>query len=193
MENLARKQTLDNHYAQLKGKGAFIDDAIDEQVEIVYDELKAYIEGLTCCNKINNGILDREARFEHAMTNLKFLVWQKLHDKNTDTPTKPKEQAKIIFFTVDQYTTCFIEDEQGQAERSNPYRHIIEVQKKNGNYYGLSIHSYIKLLEADGYEWVVISNNGSSGNKVLRKSDGYVFKGKFKNLKVGDEYFDFTK
>ena len=83
MENLARKQTLDNHYPQLQGKSAFIDKAIDEQVEIVYDELKAYIEGLTCCNKINNGILDREARFEHAMTNLKFLVWQKFHDNLT--------------------------------------------------------------------------------------------------------------
>ena len=187
MENLARKQNLDNHYQQLKGMGAFIDKAIDEQVGVVYDELKSYIEGLVCCDKIHHNILDREARFEHAMTNLKFLVWQKLHDKNTDTP--PKKQAKIVFFAVDQYTTCFIEDEQGQAEPNNPYGHLIEIQKKNGYYLGLSIQSYIKLLEEDGYEWVVISNNGSFGNKVLCKSDGYVFKGKYKNLMVGDTYY----
>ena len=191
MENLARKQTLENHYQQLKGMGAFIDKAIDEQVGVVYDELKSYIEGLICCDKIHHNILDQEARFEHAMSNLKFLVWQKLHDKNVDTP--PKKQVKIILFADDQYTTCFIENEQGQAEPNNPYGHLIEEQKKKGDYYGLSIQSYIKLLEEDGYEWVVISNNGLYGNKVLRKSGGYVFKGKFKNLKVGDEYFDFTK
>jgi hypothetical protein len=63
--------------------GSSIDKSIDEQIEIVYDELKSYIEGLTCCNTIHHNILDREARFEHAMSNLKFLVWQKLHDKNT--------------------------------------------------------------------------------------------------------------
>lgn len=85
MENLARKATLDNHYAQLMGKGAFIEKAIDDQVCIVYDELKAYIESLTCSVKINNGILDREARFEHAMTNLKFLVWQKFQDNLSST------------------------------------------------------------------------------------------------------------
>ena len=82
MEKLARKETLENHYQQLQGKGAFIEREIDEQVEIVYDELKSYIEGLTCCNTIHHNILDREARFEHAMSNLKFLVWQKLRDKN---------------------------------------------------------------------------------------------------------------
>ena len=88
MENLARKQNLDNHYAQLKGMGAFIDKAIDEQVGVVYDELKSYIEGLICCDKIHHNILDREARFEHALVNLKFLVGQKMRDKNTDTPPK---------------------------------------------------------------------------------------------------------
>lgn len=81
MKNLARKQTLENHYAQLQGKGAFIERAIDEQVEIVYDELKSYIEGLICCDTIHHNILVRESRFEYAMSNLKFLVWQKLRDK----------------------------------------------------------------------------------------------------------------
>lgn len=81
MENLARKETFENHYQQLQGMGAFIEKAIDEQIAIVYDEFKSYIEGLTCCVKIHHNILDREARFEHAMSNLKFLVWQKLHDK----------------------------------------------------------------------------------------------------------------
>lgn len=80
MENLARKATLENHYLQLKGKGAFIERAIDEQVGIVYDELKSYIEGLVCNNTIHHNILDREARFEHALTNLKFLAWQKYND-----------------------------------------------------------------------------------------------------------------
>jgi hypothetical protein len=82
MESLAHKETLDNHYQQLKYMGAFIDKVIDKQVGVVYDELKSYIEGLTCCNTIHHNILDREARFEHAMSNLKFLVWQKLHDKH---------------------------------------------------------------------------------------------------------------
>ena len=83
MENLARKETFENHYQQLQGMGSFIEKAIDKQVGIVYDELKSYIEGLTCCDKIHYNILDREARFEHAMSNLKFLVWQKLHDKQS--------------------------------------------------------------------------------------------------------------
>ena len=83
MENLASKETFENHYQQLQGMGSFIEKAIDKQVGIVYDELKSYIEGLTCCDKIHHNILDREARFEHAMSNLKFLVWQKLHDKQS--------------------------------------------------------------------------------------------------------------
>ena len=176
MENLTRKETLENHYQQLKGMGAFIDKAIDEQVGVVYDELKSYVEGLVSCDKIHHNILDREARFEHAMSNLKFLVWQKLHDKNADTSTKPKKQAKIIFFAVDQSTICYIEDENGCAD--NPYEPT-----------NLSVAKYRKLLEKDGYEWVIISHNGSLGSEILGKSDGYVFKGKFKNLKVGDKYF----
>ena len=60
----------------------FIDRSIDEQVEIVYDELKSYIEGLICCDTIHHNILVRESRFEHAMSKLKFLVWKKLHDKH---------------------------------------------------------------------------------------------------------------
>ena len=188
MENLARKQTLENHYAQLQGMGAFIDRAIDEQVGIVYDELKSYIEGLVCCDKIHHNILDREARFEHAMSNLKFLVWQKLHDKNTDTP--PKKQATIVFYSSDQTTACYIEDENGQTQTTNnPYEHIIE-EKKKGDYYGLTTVDYKNLLEKDGYEWVVISHNGSLGSEVWSKSNGYVFKGKYKNLKVGDKYYD---
>jgi hypothetical protein len=189
MENLGRKVNLDNHYQQLKGMGAFIDKAIDEQVELVYDELKSYIEGLVCCDKIHHNILDREARFEHAMTNLKFLVWQKLHDKTTNTPTEKKKQAKIIFYNTDQTTTCYVEDEDGHATINNPYGHIEEERKKN-NYYGLSTTEYKKLLENDGYEWVIISHNGSYGSEVWSKSDGYVFKGKYKNLKVGDKYYN---
>jgi hypothetical protein len=188
MENLARKETLDNHYQQLKGMGAFIDRAIDEQVGVVYDELKSYIEGLVCCDKIHHNILDREARFEHAMTNLKFLVWQKLQDKTANTPSK--KQAKIIFYTTDQTTACFIEDEKGHITTNNPYEHIIEEKKKKGDYYGLSCEEYRKLLEKDGYEWVVISNNGFYGSKVWDKSYGYVFKGKYEELKVGDIYHD---
>jgi hypothetical protein len=172
----------------LKGKGASIDEDINKQVEAVYDELKSYIEGLICCDKIHHNILIREARFEHAMTTLKNLVWEKLRNKNEDTP--PKKQAKIIFYSVDQYSSCFIEDEDGHATINNPYRHIDEERKKNGNYYGLSITEYRKLLEKDGYEWVIISITGSLGSEVWSKSDGYVFKGKYKNLKVGDKYYD---
>ena len=189
MENLARKQNLDNHYQQLKGMGAFIDRAIDEQVGVVYDELNSYVDGLVCCDKIHHNILDREARFEHAMSNLKFLVWQKLHDKNADTPTKTKKQAKIIFYATDQSTVCHIEDENGRAESNNPYEHIIEEMEKKGDYCGLTTVDYKNLLEKDGYEWVVISHNGSLGSQVWSKSDGYVFKGKYKNLKVGDKYY----
>lgn len=188
MENLARKENLDNHYQQLKGMGAFIDRAIDEQIGVVYDELKSYIEGLVCCDKIHHNILDREARFEHAMTNLKFLVWQKLQDKTTNTPLK--KQAKIIFYSNDQTTACFIEDEKGHITTNNPYEHIIEEKKKNGDYYGLSTVDYKNLLNKDGYEWVVISHNGFYGFKVWSKSDGYVFKGKYEELKVGDIYHD---
>jgi hypothetical protein len=186
MENLNRKETLDNHYQQLKGMGAFIDKAIDEQVGVVYDELKSYVEGLVCCDKIHHNFLDREARFEHAMSNLKFLVWQKLQDKTADTP--PKKQAKIIFYAVDQSTACHIEDENGRAESNDPYEHIIEEKRKKGDYYGLSTTEYKKLLEKDGYDWVVISHNGWLGSEVWSKSDGYVFKGKYKDLKVGDKY-----
>jgi hypothetical protein len=172
----------------LKGKGASIDEDINKQVEAVYDELKSYIEGLICCDKIHHNILIREARFEHAMSTLKNLVWEKLRNKNEDTP--PKKQAKIIFYAVDQYSTCFIEDEDGHATTNNPYGHIDEERKKNNNYYGLSTTEYKKLLEKDGYEWVIISHNGSYGSEVWSKSDGYVFKGKYKNLKVGDKYYD---
>jgi hypothetical protein len=188
MENLNRKVNLDNHYQQLKGMGAFIDRAIDEQVGVVYDELKSYIEGLVRCDKIHHNILDREARFEHAMTNLKFLVWQKLQDKTADTP--PKKQAKIIFYADDQSTACHIEDENGRAESNNPYEHIIKEKRKKGDYYGLSTVDYKNLLTKDGYEWVVISHNGWLGSEVWSKSDGYVFKGKYKDLKVGDKYYD---
>lgn len=188
MENLNRKVNLDNHYQQLKGMGAFIDRAIDEQVGVVYDELKSYIEGLVRCDKIHHNILDREARFEHAMSNLKFLVWQKLQDKTADAPSK--KQAKIIFYAIDQSTTCHIEDENGRTESNNPYEHIIEEKRKKGDYYGLSTTEYKKLLEKDGYEWVIISHNGWLGSDVWSKSDGYVFKGKYKDLKVGDKYYD---
>jgi hypothetical protein len=186
MESLTCKENLDNHYKQLKYLGAFIDKAIDKQVGVVYDELKSYIEGLVCCDKIHHNILDREARFEHAMTNLKFLVWQKLQDKTTNTPSK--KQAKIIFYADDQTTTCHIEDENGEVEPNNPYEHIVEEKKRNGDYYGLSVDEYKKLLEKDDYEWVVIAHNGSFGSDVWGKSDGYVFKGKYKNLRVGDTY-----
>ena len=100
-----------------------------------------------------------------------------------------KKQATIIFYSTDQITTCYIEDENGQTQPINPYEPIIEIMKEKGDYYGLSIQSYKKLLEEDGYEWVVISHNGSFGSEVLSKSDGYVFKGKYKNLKVGDKYY----
>lgn len=100
-----------------------------------------------------------------------------------------KKQAKIVFYANDQITTCYIEDKNGCSEPNNPYEHIIEEKKKNGDYYGLSVTEYKKLLEKDGYEWVVISHNGSFGSEVLSKSDGYVFKGKYKRLKVGDKYY----
>jgi hypothetical protein len=119
---------------------------------------------------------------------LKFLVWQKLHDKTADT--SPKKQAKIIFYSNDQTTACFIEDENGRVTTNNPYEHIIEEKKKKGDYYGLSCAEYKKLLENDGYEWVVISHNGFYSSEVWSKSDGYVFKGKYENLKVGDKYHD---
>jgi hypothetical protein len=172
----------------LKGKGASIDEDINKQVEAVYDELKSYIEGLICCDKIHHNILIREARFEHAMSTLKNLVWEKLRNKNADT--HPKKQAKIVFYAVDQYITCFIEDENGRAEPINPYIHIIKEKKEKGDYYGLSCEEYRKLLEKDGYEWVMIYHNGSYGSEVWSKSDGYVFKGKYKNLKVGDRYYN---
>ena len=72
---------LESSIHQLKGNGTFIDKDIDKQVEAVYDELKSYIEGLICCDKIHHNILMREARFEHAISKLKYLVWCKLHDK----------------------------------------------------------------------------------------------------------------
>lgn len=174
-----------------KDKGASIDEDINKQIEMVYDELKSYIEGLTCCDKIHHSILIREARFEHAMSKLKCLVWQKHQNKTADTPTSSnqKKQAKIIFNAVDQYSSCFIEDEDGHITTNNPYEYIIEDKKKNGDYFGLSINEYKNLLERDGYEWVVISHNGVFGSEVLSKSDGYVFKGKYKNLKVGDKYY----
>lgn len=162
--------------------------SIDEQIEMVYDELKSYIECLTCCDTIHHNILIREARFEHAMSDLKYLVWEKLRNKNVDTP--PKKQAKIIFYEVDQCATCFIENENGDAQPNNPYQPILKIMEEKGDYYGLSIQSYKKLLEEDGYEWVLISHSGSSDSKVLSKSDGYVFKGKYKNLKVGDKYYN---
>lgn len=174
----------------LKDKGASIDEDINKQVEAVYDELKAYIEGLICCDKIHHNILIREARFEHAMSTLKNLVWEKLHNKNVDTPPKnPKKQAKIIFYTTDQTSSCYIEDENGESGLNNPYEYILEDKKKNDDYFGLSVNEYKNLLERDGYEWVVISHNGSFGSEVWDKSDGYVFKGKYKNLKVGDKYY----
>lgn len=101
-----------------------------------------------------------------------------------------KKQAKIIFYTTDQTTACFIEDENGHATINNPYKHITDEKKKKGDYYGLSVDEYKKLLEKDGYEWVVISNNGFYGSKVWDKSYGYVFKGKYEELKVGDIYHD---
>ena len=86
MENLTREQTLENHYAQLKGMGAFINRAIEEQIGIVHAEFENYIDCLTCYDNIHHNILDLEARFEHALVNLKFLVGQKMRDKNADTP-----------------------------------------------------------------------------------------------------------
>lgn len=77
MENLANKNQLEAHYTKLKGIEPFVDKAIDEQIGVVYDEFKNYIEILTCCNSIHHNILDREARFEYALANLKSLVWQK--------------------------------------------------------------------------------------------------------------------
>lgn len=174
----------------LESMSVSIDKDIDEQVGIVYDELKSYIEGLVCCDKIHRNILIREARFEHAMSQLKCLVWKKLQNKTADTLPNPKKQAKIIFYAVDQYSSCFIEDEDGRITTNNPYEYIVEERKKRGDYYGLSCGEYKKLLEKDGYEWVIISHNGSLGSEVRDKSDGYVFKGKYKNLKVGDEYHD---
>ena len=169
-------ENLESRIHQLKGKGEFINEDIDKQVGVVYDELKSYIEGLTCCDKIHHNILIREARFEYAIAKLKNLVWEKLRIKNTDTP--PKKQAKIIFYSTDQSTTCFIEDENGRITTNNPYG------------LGLSCAEYKKLLEKDGYEWVMISHNGSYGSEVWDKSNGYVFKGKYANLKVGDKYYD---
>ena len=80
MENFANKNQLENHYAQLKGMGAFIDRKIEEQIEIVYDEFKSYIEGLCFGGDIKGFILDREARFDYALANLKHLVWQRDRD-----------------------------------------------------------------------------------------------------------------
>ena len=77
MEN---SKNTENNIHQLKHKGALIDKDIDNQVEAVYDELKSYIEILICSNEIHHNILIREARFEHAMSTLKNLVWEKLRN-----------------------------------------------------------------------------------------------------------------
>lgn len=77
MEDFTNENQLYAHYAKLRAMGAFIDRAIDEQVGVVYDELKNYIETLTCCRDVHFSILDREARFEYALANLKSMVWQK--------------------------------------------------------------------------------------------------------------------
>jgi hypothetical protein len=53
---------------------------IDKQVKAVYDELKSYIDSLVCCGPIYRNVLIRESRLEYAMSKLKFLVWQKLHN-----------------------------------------------------------------------------------------------------------------
>lgn len=81
MENLTREQTLVNHYTQLQGMGAFIDKAIEDQIGIVHAEFENYIDCLTCYDTMHHNILDLEARFEHALVNLKFLVGQKMRDK----------------------------------------------------------------------------------------------------------------
>ena len=77
MENFANKQVLENHYECLKGMGAFIDNRIADQIGVVYDELKSYLEGLCFGGEIKGFILDREARFDYALANLKSMVWQR--------------------------------------------------------------------------------------------------------------------
>jgi len=82
MENLCDKVNLDNHYTNLD-KIENIDNAIENQIGCVYDELKSYIECLTCCKNIHHNVIDLEARFDYALANLKFLAWEKFRKEKT--------------------------------------------------------------------------------------------------------------
>ena len=84
MEQFKAKQQVEAHYTQLEGMGAFIDDAIDEQVGIYLDEQKRWLECLIYGNGHYN-ILDCSARLNQAKANLEWLAWQKIRDnKKTD-------------------------------------------------------------------------------------------------------------
>ena len=76
------------HYCgQLAALPEDLESVIDDLVCTAFDEFKNYIEGLTCCERIHHGVLDREARFEYAMANLKAAVWEKLQ-RNRQKETK---------------------------------------------------------------------------------------------------------
>ena len=77
MESLSMKKSLDRHYEQLTALSDDLEPIIDDLACVAFNEFKNYIEGLTCCERIHHGILDREARFEYAMANLKAVVWEK--------------------------------------------------------------------------------------------------------------------
>ena len=77
MVDLSNREAFAHHYEQLATLPDDLGPIIDDLACVAFDEFKNYIEGLTCCERIHHGILDREARFEYAMANLKAVVWEK--------------------------------------------------------------------------------------------------------------------
>lgn len=97
-----------------------------------------------------------------------------------------KKQAKIIFYAVDQSTAC-VDERTGD----NPFRDLVEEERKNGNHYGLGSWTYRKLLEENGYEWLEIHHNGDYGTNYVAKSENYEFSGwdAKHGIEIGDTTF----
>lgn len=50
---------------------------IEDSVGMVIDELKGWVESITCSTLPNTGTMMSSARLDYAIGNLKFLSWEK--------------------------------------------------------------------------------------------------------------------